>query len=219
MSLPSSLRLRLLRLPAPRLLCPSTSASVPSIRSYHSRHLGLQSARRSLTRTTPVAQTLSSTSTFSSTSASASASTTRTLATSSGKSPADEIVEELQELYENAKDEFEIATDSTDGGTIYAASDRESARDALNQLLIVFELYTQDHSPTQTAVRAQVRAETEEGRREEGEGEDDGQVVETNFDPAAVEPEVREEVKKRVAQRVRELRNAVELLEERAMTE
>ncbi|KAH8425831.1 uncharacterized protein LDX57_003575 [Aspergillus melleus] len=217
MSLPSSLHLRLLRLPTPRLLRPSTSASVPSIRSYHSRNLGSRSVRigasRSLTRTVPVAQTLSSTST------SASASTSRTLATSSGKTPADEIVEELQELYENAKDEFEIATDSTDGGTIYAASDRESARDALNQLLIVFELYTQDHSPTQTAVRAQVRAEAEEGRREEGEGEDEGQVIETNFDPSAVEPEVREEVKKRVAQRVRELRNAVELLEERAMTE
>ncbi|KAK1150228.1 hypothetical protein N8T08_000130 [Aspergillus melleus] len=172
-------------------------------------------ASRSLARTVPVAQALSPTS------ITTSASTPRALATSSGKTPADEIVEELQELYENAKDEFEIATDSTDGGTIYAASDRESARDALNQLLIVFELYTQDHSPTQMAVRAQVRAETEEGRREEGagEGEDEGQVVETNFDPSAVEPEVREEVKKRVAQRVRELKNAVELLEERAMTE
>lgn len=61
----------------------------------------------------------------------------------------------------------------------------------------------------------QQSAAAEEGN-EDGEG---GQIVETNFDPKAVEQEVREEVKKRVAQRVRELRNAVELLEERALAE
>ncbi|KAL6239789.1 hypothetical protein BDW75DRAFT_197388, partial [Aspergillus navahoensis] len=60
----------------------------------------------------------------------------------SGKSQADLIVEELQELYEEATDEFEIATESTESSTIYAASDRESARDALNSLIIAYELYT-----------------------------------------------------------------------------
>ncbi|KAB8077399.1 hypothetical protein BDV29DRAFT_168354 [Aspergillus leporis] len=132
----------------------------------------------------------------------------RTLATTtpSGKTQPDLIVEELQELYETAKDEFEIATDSTKGSTIYAASDRESARDALNQLLAVFSLYTtevpsyeESHQPQQTQP-------------------DDGgsQMVSTYFDPAEITPESREEVKRRVGQRVRELENAVADLEERA---
>lgn len=116
------------------------------------------------------------------------------------------MVEELQELYETAKDEFEIATDSTNGTTIYAASDRESARDALNQLSAVFALYTtempsydESHQPQQT------------------QPDDSGsQMVSTYFDPGDIAPEVRQEVKRRVGQRVRELANAVEALEERA---
>ncbi|EAU38823.1 predicted protein [Aspergillus terreus NIH2624] len=127
----------------------------------------------------------------------------RTLATtSSGKSQGDEMVEELQELYETAKDEFEIATESTDGATIYAASDRESARDALNQLLAVYSLYTTDIASTAGS--------------QEPEPDDRSEIVETNFDPAAIPAEVRDEVKRRVGQRVRELQNAVEVLEERA---
>ena len=43
------------------------------------------------------------------------------------------------------------------------------------------------------------------------------QVVDTNFNPAEVSDEARGEVRKRVGQRVRELRSAVENLEERAM--
>ncbi|KAF9887510.1 hypothetical protein FE257_010088 [Aspergillus nanangensis] len=129
--------------------------------------------------------------------------TTRTLATTStGYSQGDEIVEELQDLYETAKDEFEIATESTDGSTIYAASDRESARDALDQLLTVYSLYTTDIASTASA--------------NDPEPDDQSQVVETAFDPAAIPTEVREEVKRRVGQRVRELRNAIEVLEERA---
>ncbi|GES58897.1 hypothetical protein ATEIFO6365_0003018000 [Aspergillus terreus] len=128
---------------------------------------------------------------------------TRTLATtSSGKSQGDEMVEELQELYETAKDEFEIATESTDGATIYAASDRESARDALNQLLAVYSLYTTDIASTAGS--------------QEPEPDDRSEIVETNFDPAAIPAEVRDEVRRRVGQRVRELQNAVEVLEERA---
>ncbi|KAE8159959.1 hypothetical protein BDV40DRAFT_226930 [Aspergillus tamarii] len=130
----------------------------------------------------------------------------RSAQTSSGKSQADLMVEELQELYETAKDEFEIATDSTNGTTIYAASDRESARDALNQLSAVFALYTtempsyeESHQPQQT------------------QPDDSGsQMVSTYFDPGDIAPEVRQEVKRRVGQRVRELANAVEALEERA---
>lgn len=39
----------------------------------------------------------------------------------------------------------------------------------------------------------------------------------TGYDPADIKPEVREEVRQRVGQRVRELENAVMVLEERAM--
>ena len=124
----------------------------------------------------------------------------------SGKSEADLLVEELQELYEVAKDEFEIATDSTDAATIYAASDRESARDALNQLTAVYNMYTTG-DPQEHVTEGQANAE--------GSGER-GPIIETTHDPAEVPQSVRDEVRKRVAQRVRELVNAVELLEEKA---
>jgi len=52
-----------------------------------------------------------------------------------------------------------------------------------------------------------------------GEGEEQGPVVDTAFDPANVEVAVRDEVRRRIGQRVRELRSAVELLEERAYEE
>ncbi|PLN85054.1 hypothetical protein BDW42DRAFT_161567 [Aspergillus taichungensis] len=139
--------------------------------------------------------------------------TTRALTTSaSGKSQSDLIIEEIQELYETAKDEFEIATDSTDGATIYAASDRESARDALNDLLSVYALYTTPASERQHT--------PPEKSSEKLQNEDEsGRLVSTQFDPAEVEPEVQQEVKRRVGQRVRELKNAVQLLEERAMAD
>jgi hypothetical protein len=133
---------------------------------------------------------------------------------STGKAEADLLIEELQELYEIAKDEFEIATESTDTGTIYAASDRESARDALNQLSAVYHLYT--------ARPGEVENEKENGvGAEAGAGEDDGDgpIIETNYNPAEVPRGVKDEVRRRVGQRVRELKNAVELLEERAHAE
>lgn len=125
---------------------------------------------------------------------------------------ADNLIEELQDLYEIAKDEFEIATDSTDGSTIYAASDRESARDALNQLVTVYELYT-------GAKVARTHADGDDAAAASAKGGEDAGVVETNFDPAGVSEEVRGEVRRRVGQRVRELKNAVEILEERAHDE
>lgn len=128
---------------------------------------------------------------------------------SSGKAEADLLVEELQELYEVAKDEFEIATESTDTSTIYAASDRESARDALNQLSSVYGLYT--------ARPGEVRSENQKEGEEEGEGEGDGAIIETNYDPAEIPQGVKDEVRRRVGQRIRELRYAVEALEERAL--
>ncbi|GLI73394.1 hypothetical protein PoHVEF18_001611 [Penicillium ochrochloron] len=137
----------------------------------------------------------------------------RTYSTTPPRTPtADLLIEEIQDLYEIAKDEFEIATDSTDGATIYAASDRESARDALNQLCAVYHLYTARPGED---VDSGVRVVGNEG--ENGSGEDP--VVETNFNPEDVGKEVRDEVRRRVGQRIRELRNAVEVLEERAHAE
>lgn len=130
------------------------------------------------------------------------------------KPTADLLIEELQDLYEIAKDEFEIATDSTDGATIYAASDRESARDALNQLCAVYHLYTaRPGEDVDSGVR-----NIEAGGEGRSEGGEDA-VVETSFNPADVGVQVRDEVRRRVGQRVRELRNAVEVLEERAHAE
>jgi hypothetical protein len=111
--------------------------------------------------------------------------------------------------YETATDELEIATESTDSGTIYAASDRESAREALNTLVAAFELYTTGAAPEAQAGGPQGEAEGERN------GEP-GRLVELAIDPADVPDSVREEVRKRVGQRVREVKSAVENLEGRA---
>ncbi len=157
------------------------------------------------------------------------ASSSPAAASSSGKSQADLIVEELQELYEplkprtkppitesdinkeypiysyeTATDELEIATESTDSATIYAASDRESARDALNSLVVAYDIYTASEPP----------ANVDPAKGESSEGED--AFVELSIDPAEVPDAVKEEVKKRVGQRVREVKSAVEVLESRA---
>lgn len=126
---------------------------------------------------------------------------------------ADDLITEIQDLYEVAKDEFEIATDSTDGSTIYAASDRESARDALNQLCAVYHLYTAKPGSTEAELKSGGGGDA---GGVEAAAEADGPAVDTTFDPASVGVGVRDEVRRRVGQRVRELRNAVEVLEERA---
>ncbi|KAL4879514.1 hypothetical protein BJY04DRAFT_93620 [Aspergillus karnatakaensis] len=143
-----------------------------------------------------------------------------------GKSQADLIVEELQELYETTTDELEIATESTDNGTIYAASDRESARDALNTLVATYELYTNpdaqvnsdsdpDNSSSGLAGENQGGSENIQGGVGGVESEG-GRLVELAFDPKDLDEGVREEIKRRVGQRVREVRSAVEGLEGRA---
>ncbi|KAJ5898357.1 hypothetical protein N7504_008645 [Penicillium tannophilum] len=141
------------------------------------------------------------------------------------KPTADALIEELQDLYEIAKDEFEIATESTDGGTIYAASDRDSARDALNEFCATYFLYTSRPGEEDTGVILR-SGEAMSGTRLRnaevvtlGEDGEQGPVVDTAFDPASVEDAVKDEVRRRIGQRVRELRNAVELLEERAYEE
>lgn len=56
-----------------------------------------------------------------------------------GRSAADEVAEELQELYAIAKDEFEIATESTEAHATYAVEDRAAARDELAKLVAKWE--------------------------------------------------------------------------------
>lgn len=119
------------------------------------------------------------------------------------------ILTESGGRYETATDELEIATESTDSATIYAASDRESARDALNSLIVAFELYTSSEP--------KVEEENSAGGNggEDTDTSSSERLVELAFDPADIPAGVREEVRRRVGQRVREVRSAVENLEAR----
>jgi hypothetical protein len=47
----------------------------------------------------------------------------------------DEAIEEIQELYGTAKDEFEIASEESEKNTTYAPDDRAAAREELDKLL------------------------------------------------------------------------------------
>jgi hypothetical protein len=60
----------------------------------------------------------------------------RNLAT---KTTADELIEDIQEQYATARDEFEIATEETEKKTVYAADDRAAAKEELNKLKEMFE--------------------------------------------------------------------------------
>jgi hypothetical protein len=55
------------------------------------------------------------------------------------KSTADELIEDIQEQYATARDEFEIATEETEKKSIYAADDRAAAREELDKLKEMFE--------------------------------------------------------------------------------
>jgi hypothetical protein len=118
---------------------------------------------------------------------------------------ADNLIEELQDLHATAKDLFEIATDSTDKGKIHAASDRESLDDALDQLITAYELYTTGERHAEMSGG--------DGAMEAGLP---GPIIRTNFDAGSISDTVRGEVKKRFGQKVLELRNAVEVLKEKA---
>ena len=50
------------------------------------------------------------------------------------KTSADTILEDIQDQYATARDEFEIATEETEKKTIYAADDRAAARKELDAL-------------------------------------------------------------------------------------
>ncbi len=48
--------------------------------------------------------------------------------------PADSIIATLEDQYGTARDEFEIATEETEKKSVYAAADREAAREELDKL-------------------------------------------------------------------------------------
>ncbi|KAF4636295.1 hypothetical protein G7Y89_g1809 [Cudoniella acicularis] len=60
----------------------------------------------------------------------------RTYAT---KSSADDLIEQIQDQYATARDEFEIATEETEKKTTYAEGDRKAAREELDKLKEMFE--------------------------------------------------------------------------------
>lgn len=99
---------------------------------------------------------------------------TRRYVSSSGHAAADKIANRLQQMYAEARDEFEIAVESTEAHAVYAQSDRDATREELEKLKRAWQ--------------------------------------EALFGPA----EVVEDLKKRpIAQRIRELENALEGLEKR----
>ncbi|OAP62132.1 hypothetical protein AYL99_04335 [Fonsecaea erecta] len=60
---------------------------------------------------------------------------------------ADALMENLNDLYATAKDEFEIAAEETEKKTVYAADDREAAADALKMLQEAFQKALKETSP------------------------------------------------------------------------
>ncbi|KAI9053066.1 hypothetical protein LZ554_003335 [Drepanopeziza brunnea f. sp. 'monogermtubi'] len=57
----------------------------------------------------------------------------------SAKSAADALIEDIQDQYAVARDEFEIATEETEKQTVYAQADRDAAREELDKLKRMYE--------------------------------------------------------------------------------
>lgn len=62
----------------------------------------------------------------------------------------------LTDLYSTAKDEFEIAAEETEKKTVYAADDREAAKEALAMLKEAYERAVRESDP-ETAREVQSR--------------------------------------------------------------
>jgi len=60
---------------------------------------------------------------------------------------ADALMENLNDLYATARDEFEIAAEETEKNTVYAADDRQAAQDALKLLKEAFEKAIKESDP------------------------------------------------------------------------
>ena len=106
---------------------------------YQARNISVLAPQNQWTRfATPY--TLSSVRTFASSPKRQFASATTTPSAPSTLSPevqksVDDAIEEIQELYGTAKDEFEIASEETEKNTTYAEDDRAAAREELDRLL------------------------------------------------------------------------------------
>lgn len=104
---------------------PSRATSTAGIRSYHNI-----SSTRSIPRQPNTILSLHHIRTYATPTSSPASSSPQT---------ADSILEELQDQYATARDEFEIATEETEKKTVYAADDREAARQEFDALKQMFE--------------------------------------------------------------------------------
>lgn len=71
----------------------------------------------------------------------------------SEKSAADELIEEIQDQYGTARDEFEIATEETEKKSVYAADDRAAAREELDRLKEMYEKAVEGGSGEEVKMR------------------------------------------------------------------
>ncbi|KAK2859891.1 hypothetical protein FQN49_004611 [Arthroderma sp. PD_2] len=120
----------------------------------------------------------------------------------------DDYIQELEDLYAIAKDELEIAAESTTAATIYAASDRISMREAFDDLNHTYSAYADNNPPPQDI-------ESKDG----GSSISATEARSTAYDSTNVPGEIRAEIKRRVGHRIREIENAVSNLEESAKHE
>jgi len=105
--------------------------------SLHIRHQNLRPSHRTLTTSLcPKQPTATQSFRITSSSPISSQIHCRSFAT---KTAADELIEKITEQYATARDEFEIACEETDKKTVYAAEDREAARDELDVLKEMYE--------------------------------------------------------------------------------
>lgn len=85
--------------------------------------------------------------------------TNRAFASSSGRSPADEIAERLQQMYAETKDEFEIAVESTEANAVYAQDDRDVTREELEKLKKAWEEAIEGEGEVQTELKGRAFAQ------------------------------------------------------------
>ena len=106
---------------------------------YQARNISVLAAPNQWTRfTNSPYNTLSSVRTFTSTPCAKFASSTAQAPSAlspEAQQAVDEAIEEIQELYGTAKDEFEIASEESEKNTTYAPDDRAAAREELDELL------------------------------------------------------------------------------------
>ncbi|KIN00279.1 hypothetical protein OIDMADRAFT_19453 [Oidiodendron maius Zn] len=84
---------------------------------------------------------------------------TRQSRTYATKSSADEIIEQIQEQYATARDEFEIAAEETEKKSVYGADDRAAAREELDALKALYDkaLQGSDAEEVKTRVGQRIR--------------------------------------------------------------